>query len=96
MIDCYKCEHFYVTWDTHFPHGCRSMKFKSRQLPPLVVLMSSQTDCLLFEEKTPYGGKNPIGLHERHGTLISETRIAVEGSGRCVQNQYDNPLYLWT
>jgi len=33
MIDCHKCEHYYVTWDKHFPHGCKAMKFKSKQLP---------------------------------------------------------------
>ncbi len=59
VIDCHKCEYYYVTWDKHFPHGCKAMKFKSKQLPSVVVLTSSQTDCLLFQEKTPRGGKEP-------------------------------------
>jgi hypothetical protein len=51
MIDCHQCEHYYVTWDKHFPHGCRAMKFKSKQIPGLVVFSSSEMDCQLFKEK---------------------------------------------
>jgi hypothetical protein len=57
IIDCHKCDHYYVTWDKHFPHGCNAMKFKSKDLPALVVLASSQMDCLLFREKVPPKGK---------------------------------------
>ena len=56
MIDCHQCEHYYVTWDKHFPHGCRAMKFKSKQIPDLVVFSSSQMDCQLFKEKKPRKG----------------------------------------
>ena len=56
MIDCHQCEHYYVTWDKHFSHGCRAMKFKSKQIPGLVVLSSSQMDCQLFKEKKPRKG----------------------------------------
>jgi hypothetical protein len=51
MINCHKCKHYYVTWDKHFPHGCRAMKFKSKQYPSAVVFASSALECLLFEEK---------------------------------------------
>ena len=51
MIDCHKCKHYYVTWDKHFPHGCKAMKFKSKQLPSTVVFVSSNIECLLFEKK---------------------------------------------
>ena len=50
-IDCHKCKHYYVTWDKHFPHGCRAMKFKSKQFPSTVVFVSSSIGCLLFKKK---------------------------------------------
>ncbi|MCF8128890.1 MAG: uracil-DNA glycosylase [Deltaproteobacteria bacterium] len=51
-IDCHKCRFYYVTWDKRFPHGCRGMGFKSRQLPNLVVRGSSSgRDCLMYQEK---------------------------------------------
>ncbi|MBW1675454.1 MAG: uracil-DNA glycosylase [Deltaproteobacteria bacterium] len=56
MIDCHRCKHYYVTWDKHFPHGCRAMKFKSKELPSRVVVRSSGIPCLLFEAKDR-GGK---------------------------------------
>ncbi|MDI6615498.1 MAG: hypothetical protein QME27_02190 [Syntrophaceae bacterium] len=52
MIDCHHCEHYYVTWDKEFPHGCRAMGFKSAQLPSVTVLMSSDQPCQLYEKKT--------------------------------------------
>ena len=52
MIDCHKCLHYYVTWDKNFPHGCKAMGFKSKQLPSLSVLKSTPNiDCLAFEPK---------------------------------------------
>ena len=51
MIDCHKCEHYYVTWDKHFPNGCRAMKFKSHEFPSSVVYKSSGVDCLMFKSK---------------------------------------------
>lgn len=51
MIDCHKCEHYYVTWDKRFPHGCKAMKFKSKQLPSIAVFTSSTIECLLFKKK---------------------------------------------
>jgi len=51
MIDCHKCKHYYVTWDKHFPHGCKAMEFKSKQLPSIVVFVSSNIECLVFKKK---------------------------------------------
>lgn len=71
MIDCHKCEHYYVTWDKHFPHGCKAMKFKSKQLPSLVVFASSQMDCLLFKEKVlPKGKRRYRGMGKSKKVLI--------------------------
>lgn len=61
MINCRNCKHYYITWEKHFPHGCRAMGFKSAQLPAVTVRNSSHKDCLLFKEKAP-----PEKEPERH------------------------------
>lgn len=50
-IDCFKCKHFYITWDQNFPRGCRAMGFKLKEMPSDVVFQSSGMECLRFEEK---------------------------------------------
>ena len=56
-ITCHKCLHYYVTWDQHFPHGCRIMGFKSRPMPMFEVRRTMHgKDCLFFEVKKM---KNP-------------------------------------
>ena len=57
-IDCHKCEYYYVTRDKHFPHGCKAMKFKSKQLPSVVA--SSNIECLLFKRKAMFKGKKVV------------------------------------
>ncbi|AQS58240.1 uracil-DNA glycosylase [Desulforamulus ferrireducens] len=48
---CSKCKHFYITWDTRFPNGCRAYRIKSRYLPSLEVLRATGKGCLVFEKK---------------------------------------------
>lgn len=50
-INCFKCQHFYITWDKSFPNGCRAFGFKSRSLPATVVYESSGQNCQNFEKK---------------------------------------------
>jgi len=52
-IDCHRCVHYFITWDENFPHGCRSMGFKSRRYPGEEVrqAMNGQ-ECCLFEPKS--------------------------------------------
>ena len=45
---CLECSHYYITWDTQFPYGCRSMDFKSKRSPHLDVLESSGSPCMMF------------------------------------------------
>jgi hypothetical protein len=52
-IDCFRCKHFYVTWDERHPKGCRAMGFKSREMPSVVVFRSSGMECLRYEGKEP-------------------------------------------
>jgi len=51
MPNCNKCAHYYITWDKSFPYGCRSMGFKSRELPSLAVHKNSGIKCLQFKIK---------------------------------------------
>jgi hypothetical protein len=55
QTSCFKCRHFFVTWDSQNPRGCRAYQFKSKAIPSIVVKKSSGLDCLKFEQKA--GGK---------------------------------------
>jgi hypothetical protein len=50
-IDCFKCRHFFVTWDKKFPRGCRALGFKSKGMPSQMVFQASGMQCLKFEKK---------------------------------------------
>ncbi|TBL78218.1 uracil-DNA glycosylase [Paenibacillus thalictri] len=50
-INCYRCKHFYVTWDSRFPRGCKAFGFKTGELPSAVVLKSSGQPCMNYVEK---------------------------------------------
>ncbi|MEK5079181.1 uracil-DNA glycosylase [Solibacillus sp. FSL W7-1436] len=56
-VDCFKCQHFRVTWDQFNPRGCTAYGFKTKQLPSLVVKQSSGMDCLKFVPKNREGGQ---------------------------------------
>ncbi|SIN87334.1 hypothetical protein SAMN05443662_0803 [Sulfurivirga caldicuralii] len=65
QIDCFRCRHFYVTWDPSAPRGCRAFGFKTKLLPSIVVQQSSGEPCQLFEPKqdtnaTNTGSKTPV------------------------------------
>jgi len=50
-IDCFKCRHFFVTWDRKFPRGCHALGFKSKGMPSQMVFQASGMQCLKFESK---------------------------------------------
>jgi len=50
-IDCFKCVHYFNTWQPGAPRACRLFGFKSRQLPSEVVFESSGIRCAEFTEK---------------------------------------------
>ena len=54
-IDCFKCQHFRVTWDQNNPRGCNAYGFKTKQLPSTVVKQSSGMECLKFYLKQQEG-----------------------------------------
>ena len=49
--NCSACIYFYITYDLHFPYGCRGAGFKSRLLPSLEMYANSGVQCQLFKEK---------------------------------------------
>ncbi|OQX29156.1 MAG: hypothetical protein B0D92_05245 [Spirochaeta sp. LUC14_002_19_P3] len=46
---CPKCIHYYVTWDSAFPNGCRIFGIKSRMLPSAEVRSANNRDCPAYE-----------------------------------------------
>lgn len=48
---CTRCAHYFVTFDARFPHGCRAMGFKSRQLPYKEILAVAGEACAAFTPK---------------------------------------------
>ena len=56
-INCLACKHYYVTWDRHFPYGCRKFEFKSKQVPSAEVLVSTGHRCIGFEPKEEEKGE---------------------------------------
>ncbi len=51
MINCFSCEHFFITYEAKFPYGCRVMGFKSVRMPAIDVFSNSEMDCNLFTLK---------------------------------------------
>ncbi|HAV43332.1 TPA: uracil-DNA glycosylase [bacterium] len=52
-IQCYKCKHYKVTWDTGFPYACKAFNFKSSKSPSLVVHEASGQLCQFFSPRPP-------------------------------------------
>jgi hypothetical protein len=50
-INCFSCEHFYITYDKKYPYGCRIIGFKSARMPAVDVYINSDMDCGLFRQK---------------------------------------------
>jgi hypothetical protein len=59
LIDCFQCQHFYITWDETNPRGCKAFGFKTTQMPSAVVLESSGRSCLKFLPKRRYQSNKP-------------------------------------
>ncbi|HQK99559.1 MAG TPA: hypothetical protein PK090_02240 [Smithellaceae bacterium] len=51
LINCFFCEHFYITYEAKFPYGCKAMGFKSMRMPSVDVYGSSGEDCKLYVRK---------------------------------------------
>ncbi len=53
---CTRCAYYVVTWDPAKPHGCKAMKFKSKEMPSRLVFESSGSECRSFKPKPPRSG----------------------------------------
>lgn len=51
LINCFFCEHFFITHEAKYPYGCRAMGFKSVRMPAVDVFNNSRMDCSLFSKK---------------------------------------------
>ena len=49
--DCWKCQHFAVSWDPKQPYLCKLMGFKSKSLPGIEVLRADGKACQGFTPK---------------------------------------------
>nr|WP_238492489.1 uracil-DNA glycosylase [Desulfotruncus alcoholivorax] len=49
--NCFKCKHYYITWDGRFPNGCRIYGIKTKYNPSAEVLKATGKECFGFEEK---------------------------------------------
>ncbi|MGH4051738.1 MAG: uracil-DNA glycosylase [Clostridium sp.] len=50
-INCSKCIHYYITWDSSFPRGCKLYGFKTKNIPSILVKQSSGISCGNFTPK---------------------------------------------
>lgn len=53
--NCFECTHFYITWESSKPYGCRAMNFKSRRIPTVEVLDADGALCVSFQGKNGEG-----------------------------------------
>jgi hypothetical protein len=49
--NCFRCVHYFVTHDPARPYGCRTLGFKSSQIPAVVVFADSGMPCHLYTVK---------------------------------------------
>jgi hypothetical protein len=50
-IDCRACRHFWITWQSRFPYGCRAFQMVCQSMPSAHVRQQSGEDCLYHEPK---------------------------------------------
>jgi hypothetical protein len=50
-VNCRRCRHYFITYDSRFPYGCRVIGFKSRDIPAMVVYRDSGAACHMYSPK---------------------------------------------
>lgn len=71
-VDCFRCAHFVITYETKFPYACRVFAFKGRMLPSSTVLESTGQPCTGFQARPERAGgaeHNP-GRGGKDGWLV--------------------------
>ena len=62
-IHCLRCVHYYSTHDPALPRGCRQYRFKTKNIPSIIVKKETGEDCLSYtkrklkNEKTSFSDK---------------------------------------
>ena len=54
LEECKNCRHLYVTYNRHYPWGCKAFGFMSKKYPYLEVSHTSGMKCALFSFKMKY------------------------------------------
>lgn len=55
-VNCFKCRHFYITWEKYFQRGCGAHGIKTMDIPSTVVRRISGIECQSFEPREKKGG----------------------------------------
>jgi hypothetical protein len=73
-VNCIHCQHYYVTWDNHFPKGCMLFGFKSRGFPSTTVYEATGEECKNFSLKKPAApASGKPGVQRKGGVRSSGT-----------------------
>ena len=56
--NCTKCKHYFITWNTRTPNGCRKFAIESKDLPSRIVHQAGMGDCQGYEAKKSAETKN--------------------------------------
>lgn len=51
ILNCIKCNYFYITWDSKFPKACKLYGFKGKNYPSLTVFQATGKQCEHFTPK---------------------------------------------
>ena len=71
--DCWKCSHFFITFEKNHRYGCRAIGFKSRELPAIEVLQTRVKVCATMGEVVLYEDNKKVVVIEK--TNIQTTFI---------------------
>ena len=50
-INCFKCQHFRVSWDPKYPRSCLVFGFSGPEMPSETVRKATGRDCPAFSPK---------------------------------------------
>lgn len=56
-VNCYGCQHHFITHDKNKPYGCRAFAFKGPMLPSRTVWNVTGTECAYFKQKSDFAAK---------------------------------------
>lgn len=56
-VNCYGCQHHFITHDKNKPYGCRAFAFKGPMLPSRTVFNVTGTECAYFKQKSDFAAK---------------------------------------